>query len=96
MRNITKGNWCQVGMMIETDRDDLADVCCIDPAIFCQDKFNTSPSTILANGLLIAAAPRLLKVLRKIVREAESGAFCGEPSLETYAEAKRAIAMATR
>ena len=87
--NHTPGPWIAVGRWVGHPRDDIPDICTTAPEAMDQD--GRSDAECRANARLIAAAPDLLRALRKCVRLVP-------PSDETAAHlraARIAIAKAT-
>jgi hypothetical protein len=69
MTNHTRGKWYAVGWMVEHAGEDIADICCCNPAAFGQTPPNVkkrSDKEMWANAILIAAAPEMLSILNRI------------------------------
>ena len=64
MRAHTPGPWHAVGTQVETESDDVADICTCEPALFGQDKLPRDYAEQCANARLIASAPDLLEALQ--------------------------------
>lgn len=66
MSEHTRGQWIAVGAWVEHPDDDVADICSCDPATINQEHLGRGDSEICANARLIAAAPDLLEVCRRL------------------------------
>jgi hypothetical protein len=66
MSGHTRGQWIAVGAWVEHPDDDVADICSCDPETIGQGKLGRGYSEICANARLIAAAPDLLEVCRRL------------------------------
>ena len=65
----TKGPWVAVGTWVEHPDDDIADICSCNPASLGQEPPNVkerSYDEMCANARLIAAAPEMLSILKRI------------------------------
>lgn len=71
-----------IGTMVETDNDDIADLCCTDPASFGQEKMGRTYAEMSELSRQIANAmndyPELLKLIRKMHRELQGGGLLPE------------------
>jgi len=69
MTRHTRGQWHAVGWMVEHAGDDVADICCCNPAAFGQEPPRVkqrSNEEMWANAIVIAAAPEMLTLLDRI------------------------------
>ena len=64
----TKNGWVAVHGMVEHIDDNLADICACDPRYFSQGHLQRSIDEVIANAYLIAAAPEMLEVLKRMVK----------------------------
>ncbi len=68
----TPGPWYQVGFWVEHEDDSVADICTCNPDDFGQGHIKRSQSEIVANAMLIAAAPDLLAALEELLPRFEN------------------------
>lgn len=64
----TKGEWMAVGCWVEHVSDDVADIASCNTEDIGQAHMGRSYAEMAANALLMAAAPRMLKALRRVLR----------------------------
>lgn len=62
----TPGPWYAVGWYVETEDDDVADICQCNPQVFDPGQPYRSEEEICANAALIAQAPDLLERVREL------------------------------
>jgi hypothetical protein len=70
MTRHTRGQWHAVGWMVEHAGDEVADICCCNPAAFGQEPPRVkqrSYEEMWANAIVIANAPEMLITLERIV-----------------------------
>lgn len=61
----TSGHWVAVMGMVDTDNDDVPDVCTCDPLSFDQGHLKYDFNTVLANAALCAQAKPMLALLKR-------------------------------
>lgn len=71
----TPGPWYAVGSLIESEDEDIPDICECHPAAFDQGHLPRSEQEIFANAKLIAAAPDLLKAVKLAIKAMESDEY---------------------
>lgn len=81
MTGMTKGPWIAVGAMVESPRDDIADICSCNPAVFGQDAPHLkarSYAEMIANAEAIAEIPAMVQALRAMHDAADDFAEHGK------------------
>lgn len=78
MSKHTRGQWYAVAAWVEHEDDNVADICTCDPAALGQECLGRSYEEMHANAVLIAAAPALLRALKRLERK--SGLLRDDPA----------------